>query len=119
MSVFSFSKTDRVWGLQRGAAMDAIEWWIEKAGPKPYLLAIQRSYEHGYNHGNLCDVADQDKAELLDLVQMMIRGGYPNHPEIEASHAHQIRQYLVELQELIEIDLADTPFERRKDQSMW
>jgi len=110
LSVFGFSKTGKVWGLNRGITMRMIDWWIDRAGPRPYLLEIRQSYDHGYNHGDLTKVADSDKAELRDLVQSMLDAGYENKLVADATQVPRVRESLIELQGLLNGELEGTPF---------
>jgi hypothetical protein len=110
MSVFGFSKTEEVWGMNRSTTIDMIDWWIQRAGPKPYLLKIKQSYDHGYNHGDLTKVADKDKAELRDLVGLMLRNGYENR--FSPSSSSKIREELIKLERVINADLEGTEFYR-------
>lgn len=113
MSVFSFSKTDKVWGLKRSIALDMIDWWIERAGPRPYLLMIKQSYNHGYNHGDLTEVANLDKAELRDLVKMMLASGYEKQLRLDPVATSGVRESLAELQILLNGDLEGTPLHQQ------
>lgn len=109
MSVFSFNNTEKVWGLSRGVTYGMILWWIERAGPRPYLLELKQSYDHGYNHGDLTEVADSDKAELRDLVHLMLEVGYENTLGRDAPST-AIRESLGELWSLLNGDLEGTTF---------
>ncbi|MCO5084254.1 MAG: hypothetical protein M9955_21680 [Rhizobiaceae bacterium] len=115
MSVFGFSKTDEVWGLKRSIVLDMIDWWIESAGPRPYLVKIKQSYGYGYNHGDLTEVGDADKAELRDLVQLMLRFGYENELRLDPAAMSRVRESLIELERLINGDLEGTPLHRQMD----
>lgn len=86
--------------------MRMIDWWIEQAGPRPYLMKIKQSYDHGYNHGDLSEMSDADKAELRHLVQRMLDTGYEAQegPEI----ADTVRAAIVEFRTLLDIDLEGT-----------
>ena len=110
MSVFSFSKTDKVWGLKHSLVTDMIDWWIEQAGPTPYLLEIKHSYNIGFNHGNLTEVADEDKAELRDLVGLMLRTGYESRLRLNAVSTAQVREHIIELERMLNSDLEGTRF---------
>ncbi len=112
MSIFEFSKTEKVWGLNRSTTLHMIDWWIDRAGPRPYLLKIKQSYDHGYNHGDLTKVADGDKAELRDLVQSMLEAGYENKLVADPTVAPQMRESLIELHGLLNCELEGTPFHR-------
>ena len=92
-----------------------ILWWIERAGPRPYLLKLKQSYDHGYNHGDLTEVADSDKAELRDLVHLMLELGYENMLGRDASFAAQIRAQIGALWTLLNADLENTQFYVRRD----
>jgi hypothetical protein len=115
MSVFSFGKTDRVWGLNNRITYGMIEWWIEQAGPKPYLLEIKESYDNGYNHGDMEKVANEDKAELRDLVEFMLTTGYERRCGMDASATARIRQSIGELWRLLNADLEGTRFHKSSD----
>jgi hypothetical protein len=110
LSVFSFSKTDKVWGLKNSLVTDMIDWWIEQAGPKPYLLEIKHSYDIGLNHGNVSEVADGDKAELRDLVGFMLKTGYESRLRLDAVSTTQIREHIIELERMLNSDLEGTRF---------
>jgi hypothetical protein len=116
LSVFSFSKTDKVWGLNNSLVRKMIDWWIERAGPRPYLLEIKHSYEIGFNHGDLRKVADEDKAEMRDLVGLMLTSGYESRLSLNAASTAQVRAQLIELERMLNGDLEGTsfcrPFER-------
>lgn len=115
MSVFRFSKTEAVWCLKRSITMDMIEWWIEHAGPKPYLLKIRESYDHGYNHGDLSKVSDEDKNELHDLVRLMLADGYEKR--WEGIHVtSRVRAEIIELERLLSVDLEGTHFAHRREE---
>jgi hypothetical protein len=109
MSVFSFSKTDEVWGLNRATTKSIIDWWIEQAGSRPYLLKIRESYERGYNHGDLTVVTDADKAELRDLVMKMLKTGYEREVVNDDERAERVRESIFRLWSLINADLEGTP----------
>lgn len=113
MSVFSFGKSEKVWGLRRSITMAMIEWWIGVAGPKPYLLTIQQSFEHGINHGDLEIVSDEDKAELRDMVGLMLEIGFETTLVESTEQRQNVRRQIVDLFNLIEGDLTDTRFGRR------
>ena len=115
MSVFSFSKTDKVWGVKIGLVRDMIDWWIEQAGPRPYLLEIKQSYNTGLNHGNLNEVADEDKAELRDLVRLMLKTGYESRLRLDAISTAQMREQIIELERMLNSDLEGTPFYQTLD----
>ena len=115
MSVFGFSRTDEVWGLKRSITLDMIDWWIERVGPRPYLAKIKQSYDHGYNYGDLTEVADIDKAELRDLVQLMLKVGYENQLRLDPVATSQVRESLAELQRLLNGDLEGTPLHQQAD----
>jgi hypothetical protein len=110
LSVFRFSKTDKVWGLKNGLVREMIDWWIEHAGPRPYLLEIKHSYDIGFNHGDLTEVADEDKAELRDLVGLMLKTGYENRLRLDAASTAQVREHIVELERMLNSDLEGTNF---------
>jgi hypothetical protein len=114
MSVFSFSKTTEVWGLNRAITTHMIDWWIERAGPKPYLLMIKQSYDHGYNHGDLTEIADEDKAELRDLVRSMLENNYENSWHGVYSFP-RVRESIIDLERLISADLEGARFHRSPD----
>ena len=116
LRVFSFSKTNEVWGLRRSATICMIEWWIERTGPKPYLLTIQQSYEHGIDHGNLEVAADKDKAELRDLVPLMLETRYESSLSADADTMSELRRYIVELYRLLGADLEGTSFHQPLDE---
>lgn len=92
-----------------------IEWWIARAGPRPYLLKIKQSYDYGYNHGDLTEVADADKAELRDLVQLMLKSEYENQFRLDPAAASHERESLAALQRLINGDLEGTPLHQQMD----
>jgi len=110
MSVFSFSKTDEVWGLNRATTRGMIDWWIEQAGPRPYLLKIKESYEHGYNHGDLTVVTDDDKAGLRDFVMKMLETGYERNVHEDDQASAQIRESIHKLWHLLNADLEGTHY---------
>ena len=113
MSVFSFSKTDKVWGVKSGLVREMIDWWIEQAGPRPYLLELKHSYNIGLNHGNLSEVADEDKAELRDLVGLMLKTSYESRFRLDAISRAQMREQLIELERMLNSDLEGTCFHQR------
>ena len=92
-----------------------IDWWIEQAGPKPYLLAIKQSYDIGLNHGNLSEVADEDKAELRDLVGLMLKTGYESRVRLDAIATAQMREQIIELERMLNSDLEGTRFYQSLD----
>jgi hypothetical protein len=110
LSVFSFSKTDKVWGLNNGLVRDMIGWWIEHAGARPYLLEIKHSYDIGLNHGDLTQVADEDKAELRDLVGLMLKTGYESGLRLDAASTARVREHMIQLQRMLNADLEGTRF---------
>jgi hypothetical protein len=110
LSVFSFSKTDKVWGLKHSLVTDMIDWWIKQAGPRPYLLEIKHSYDIGFNHGNLSEVADEDKAELRDLVGLMLKTGYESRLRLNAVSRTEVREHIIELERMLISDLEGTRF---------
>ncbi|MDT3376027.1 hypothetical protein RNI52_01705 [Labrys neptuniae] len=114
MSVFSFSRTTEVWGLNRVITIDMIDWWIERVGPKPYLLKIKRSFDHGYNHGDLTNVSNEDKAELRDLIMLMLEENYESIWK-EMYSASTIAESIIKLEQLINADLEGTRFHRMPD----
>lgn len=114
MSVFRFRKTDEVWSLRRSIVLDMIDWWIESAGSRPFLIKFKQSYDYGYNHGDLTEVADADKAELRDLVQLMLKSGYENQLRLDPVATSHVRESLTELQRLLNADLEGTPLYHRE-----
>ena len=92
-----------------------IDWWIEQAGPRPYLLKIKQSYNIGLNHGNLNEVADEDKAELRDLVGLMLKTGYESRLRLDAISTAQMREQIIELERMLNSDLEGTPFYQTLD----
>jgi hypothetical protein len=118
VSVFSFSKTETVWGVKTALTLDLINWWIARAGHKPYLLKIQESYHHGINHGDMSEVVPEDKAELRDMVQLMLKDRYEErYHEAGSSYIAELRASLGELARLLNADLEGTPFYREHDVS--
>lgn len=87
-----------------------ITWWIGQVGPKPYLTKLKQSYDHGYNHGDLSEVADVDKAELRDLVRLMLETGYAGQFTQDAKSAAYLQGSLAELERLLDDDLEGTAF---------
>ena len=92
-----------------------IDWWIESAGPRPFLIKIKQSYDYGYNHGDLTEVTDADKAELRDLVQLMVKSGYYNRLQLDPVATSQVRESLTVLQRLLNADLEGTPLHQQID----
>jgi hypothetical protein len=92
-----------------------IGWWIEQAGPRPYLLKIKQSYDHGYNHGDLTEVEDIDKAELRDLVQLMLKIGYERQLRRDEAATSRVRESLAEFLWLLNGELEGTPFHQQMD----
>lgn len=112
MSVFSFSKTGKVWGPNNVTTYGMITWWIGQVGPKPYLIELKQSYDHGYNHGDLSEVADADKAELRSLVRLMLETGYARQFTQDAKSAAYLQGSLAEFERLLDDDLEGTAFHR-------
>lgn len=115
MSVFSFSRSEAVWGVRTAITLNLIDWWIAHAGPKPYLLKIQESYDHGINHGDLSEVAPEDKVELRGMVQLMLKDKYEDSYGRGTPLAAELRVALIELEQLINLDLEGTPFYQQRD----
>lgn len=115
MSVFSFGRTEAVWGVNTAMTLNLIDWWIAHAGPKPYLLKIQESYDHGIKHGNMSEVVPEDKAELRDMVQLMLKDRFEErYHEAGNAYVAKLRASLGELERLLNEDLEGTPFYQRR-----
>ena len=87
-----------------------LDWWIERAGPRPYLLQIKQSYDFGYNHGDLSAVEDSDKAELRNLVRSMLASHYELTVCPDETSALQLRHALQELHGHLTNEIAGTAY---------
>ena len=87
----------------------------EQAGPRHYLLEIKHSYNIGLNHGNLSEVADEDKAELRELVGLMLKTGYESRLRLDAISTAQMRERIIQLERMLNSDLEGTRFHQPLD----
>ena len=60
-------------------------------------------------------MADEDKAELRDFVELMLKTGWENRLRLDAISTAQLREQIVELERMLNSDLEGTRFHQPLD----
>ena len=106
LSVISFEENGEVWGASSRLIYSMILFFLEDAGPKPYLLNFRRMYDDGYNVLFLEKISLEQLIEFRRLVEKFARVA-PYQQVFAGEMAHEsIRANLVKLLEMTDASIA-------------